>query len=343
MAGSSVLMAADAPKPKERSVLVAPNLFADSVVAKGTGFEIKRSQLDEEVIRVKAQLAAQGQPVPPERNTLLQQGLLEQLIAIEVMTRKATPAERAEGKAIAEKRMQEAREKLGSDEAMTMRLKSENLTKEQLLDKWTQAAIAETVVKREVPVTVTDAEAKKYYDENPGKFEQPEMVETSHILLTTRDTNQKELSDTEKAAKKKQAEDILKRAKAGEDFEKLREQYSEDPGKKVNPIYTFARGRMVPEFEAAAFSLAPDQISDVVTTQFGYHIIKLHKKLPAKKISFEEILPKLKEGLAAQEIQKQVPALLKRLKEENKVEILDPKLIATTPPGAAGLQSPSEN
>lgn len=336
---SSASAAASTNDSSGRSALLAKDLFTDSVIAKGRGFEIKRSQLDEEVIRVKAQLASQGQPVPPERNAMLQQGILEQLIALEVMGRKATDADRASGKQLAEKRMTEARTRLGSDAAMEMRLKAENLTREQLLDKWTQAATAEAVVKREIPVTISDDEAKKYYNENPGKFEQPEMVRTSHVLLSTRDKNQKELTDAEKAAKRKQAEDILKRAKAGEDFAKLVTEYSEDPGKTVNPEYTFGRGRMVPEFEAAAFSLTPSQVSDVVTTQFGYHIIKLHEKLPAKKNEFEKVASDLKEGLAAQGIQKQIPAYLKKLKEEFAVNVLDPKLIAPDLSGTTNAPS----
>lgn len=326
-AGSAVLIAADSAGTNTKSVLVGKDLFADSVVVRGKGFEIKRSQLDEEVIRVKAQLASQGQPVPPERNALLQQGILEQMIALELMTRRATDADKATGKELAEKRIQDARSRLGTDDAMNMRLKAENLTLEQLKAKWTQAATAEAVVKREIPVTISDADAKKYYDDNPGKFEQPEMVRTSHILLATRDRNQKELGEAEKAAKKKQAEELLKRAKAGEDFEKLREEYSEDPGKKVNPEYTFPRGRMVPEFEAAAFSLPAGQISDVVTTQFGYHIIKVHEKIAPKKVELSTVMAQLKEGLAGQEIQKQIPAYLKKLKSEGQVEVLDPKLI----------------
>lgn len=337
-ASSAALMAADSTGTNTKSTLVGKDLFADSVVARGAGFEIKRSQLDEEVIRVKAQLASQGQPVPPERNVLLQQGILEQMIALELMTRRATDADKTAGKEMADKRIQEAQTRLGSEEAMNMRLKAENLTLQQLKDKWTQAATAEAVVKREIPATVSDAEAKKYYDDNPGKFEQPEMVRASHILLATRDRNQKELGEAEKAAKKKQAEELLKRAKAGEDFEKLKEEFSEDPGKKINPEYTFPRGRMVPEFEAAAFSLPAGQTSDVVTTQFGYHIIKVHEKIAPKKVELEKVLAQLKEGLAGQEIQKQIPAYLKKLKTENKVEVLDAKLVPAEP--APGSMAP---
>src|SRR5204862_2270235 len=81
-----------------------------------------------------------------------------------------------------------------------------------------------------------------------------------------------------------------------------------------------------PEFEAAAFSLNTNQISDIVTTQFGYHIIKLSEKIPAKKMEFAKVAPDIKEGLKQQAMQKLIPDYMDKLKKENNVEILDEKL-----------------
>ena len=95
------------------------------------------------------------------------------------------------------------------------------------------------------------------------------------------------------AAKRKQIDDLLKQIRGGADFAALAKQYSEDPGSKDNggELPEFPRGQMVPEFEAAAFSLTNNQVSDVVTTQFGYHIIKMIDLTPAKKYAFTDTLP----------------------------------------------------
>jgi parvulin-like peptidyl-prolyl isomerase len=119
--------------------------------------------------------------------------------------------------------------------------------------------------------------------DNAPQLDQPEMVRASHILLLTSDPKTgTDLPPEQKAAKRKQIEDLLKRARAGEDFANMAKEYSEDPASKENGgEYKFARGRMVPEFEAAAFSLKnAGDISDVVTTAFGYHIIKLNERIP---------------------------------------------------------------
>jgi len=179
-------------------------------------------------------------------------------------------------------------------------------------------------------VNVTDADVRKYFDDNPARFEEPEMVRASHILLMTTDpkTNT-ELTEDQKTAKHKEMEGLLKRARAGEDFAELAKKYSEDPGSKdKGGEYKFPRGQMVPEFEAAAFSLGTNQVSDIVTTRYGYHIIKLSEKIPAKKVEFEKAASDIKEGLTQQELQKQFPDYLDKLKKEAGVEILDEKLKA---------------
>ena len=143
----------------------------------------------------------------------------------------------------------------------------------------------------------------------------------------TTDASNAELSQEQKDAKRKQALDILKRARAGEDFAKLAKEFSEDPGSKdTGGEYTFPRGQMVPEFENAAFSMNTNQISDLVTTRFGYHIIKVLEKLPAKKAELAEVNSKIKDYLVQEAIKKQLPDYYAKLKKDANVEILDEKL-----------------
>lgn len=334
-AQSAQTNAASAPKADSQT----SDLFGNSVLAKGKGFEIKRSKLDAEVIRAKAQMAANGRPISPEQTVMMEQQILEQLINVQLLEAKASDADKAAGKAAAEKKFEDAKTKLGSEDALNRQLKIMGATREEVLAKWAEALTAETVLKRELKINITDADAKKFYDENPSRFEQPESVRASHILLTTQDpATRTDLPDDKKAAKRKEMEGLLKRARAGEDFAKLAKEYSEDPGSKdKGGEYKFPRGQMMPEFEAAAFSLKTNQVSDIVTTSYGYHIIKLSEKFPAQKVDYAKAASDIKEGLAAQAMQKQFPDYMKALKKEAAVEILDEKLKIKETPDAAGL------
>jgi peptidyl-prolyl cis-trans isomerase C len=325
--------AAAAPSPAYK----VSSLFSNSIVAKGKNVEVSRAMLDDEVIRLKSQFSARGQTLAPEQLAALDRRVLDQLIQIQLLQSKATAADKAAGKALAEKRFEEAKTRLGTEEALSRQLKLMGTTREEVIAKWTETATAEAVIKRELKVSVTDDDAKKFYEDNPAKFEEPEMVRASHILLMTQDPKTgSELTDEQKAAKKKQMEGLLKRARAGEDFAKLAKEYSEDPGSKdKGGEYKFPRGQMVPEFEAAAFTLNTNQVSDIVTTRYGYHIIKLLEKIPAQKTPYAKVSSDIKDGLAQQAMQKQMPDYMSKLKSDAKVEILDEKLKATEPaPGA---------
>ena len=323
-------------------------LFPDTVIVKGKGVEIKRSQLDDAMLSIKTTAAAQGQTIPPDHLSVLEQQVLDRLIQIQLLTNKATEADKKSGKDSTDERMADIKTRAGSDEALEHQLKLVGTTQQELRGKMVEEATAQAVLERELKLQVSQEEVKKYYDDNPAKFEQPEMVRASHILLGTRDPETgKDLPEDKKAAKHKQAEALLKRARAGEDFAKLAKENSEDPGSKdKGGEYEFPRGQMVPEFEAAAFSLKTNEISDIVTTQFGYHIIKLSEKIPAKKVELAKVAPRVKEFLTQQQMQKRqqdVQEYVDKLKKNAGIQILDEALKAkaeaanSLPPGHPSL------
>jgi peptidyl-prolyl cis-trans isomerase C len=333
---AAIALAATPGKPATNSAPVKSanpsNLFGDTVIAKGKGFEIKRSQLDDALIGLKSTAAARGQRITPDQSALFEQQLLERLIQIQLLLGRATKEDQDKGKETSAKRLETIKTRAGTEEALNRQLKSVGMSQEELRTRMIDEAVAETVLERELHINVSEAEVKQYYEENPAKFEQPEMVRVSHILLGTRSSTGEELNAEQKADKRKQMEALLKRAREGEDFAKLVKEYSEDTAsKEKGGEYTFGRGgRMVPEFEGASFSLETNQVSDIVTTQYGYHIIKLLEKLPAKKIEFAKVSTEIQDYLKQQATGKQIPAYMDKLKKEAGVEILDEKLKART-------------
>ena len=332
---------ATATNSKPADVMAA--LFGDPVIAKGKGFEIKQSQLDEVMDGIKARAAAQGQTVPMEELT---KTVLNGLIANQILLQKATDADKAAGKKEADQNVDQTIKHYGSQAVVEVQLKAIGKTFDAWRTDMTQQRIAQAVMIRELNAAPTDAEVQKYYTDNPAASEVPEQAHVRHILLLTIDPAspaRAPLPDTQLKAKKKQIDDILKQARGGADFTALVKQYSEDPGSKDNGgEYTFARAKddpshaMVPEFEAAAFSLTNNQISDVVTTQYGYHIIKLLDKTPAKKLALTDKIPAadatladdIKDYLTGQKLKEVAPAYIKQLGQTPGVEILDPALKA---------------
>ncbi len=177
------------------------------------------------------------------------------------------------------------------------------------------------------------AEVKKQIDavkkSNLARLEQPERVRVSHVMMATRDRNTDQpLTDEQKKVKRTQIEKLRTAALAGEDFQKLVIEFSEDRNvKETKGEYILTRdANFVPEFKAAAFALAPGQISDVLTTAFGYHVLKVAEKIPAQKVALEKVRKDIQDLLIEQEVQKRMSGYFREIKQQAGVQVLDPKL-----------------
>jgi peptidyl-prolyl cis-trans isomerase D len=161
-------------------------------------------------------------------------------------------------------------------------------------------------------VSVPPNDIQRYYNDNIQQYQTPERVRASHILLNT--------GGKDEAAVRKQAEELLAKVKGGADFAALAKEYSEDPGSKVKggDLDFFPRGQMVPEFEASAFSLAPGQVSDLVKTQYGFHIIKVVDKQAATTQTLDQVRPRIQETLASQIADRQITDRSRQLAERVK-------------------------
>ena len=158
----------------------------------------------------------------------------------------------------------------------------------------------------EEKIDISENDIKSYYEANKdSEFKEKEQVKARHILIKVPSG----ASEEEKKKLKEKAEKILKEAKSGADFAELAKKHSEDEGTKDKggDLGYFGRGRMVPEFEKAAFSLKPGEISDIVETQYGFHIIKVEDKKPERIKSLDEVKDQIERKL-----KKDAAALLAR-------------------------------
>ncbi|HEL3031075.1 TPA: peptidylprolyl isomerase, partial [Clostridioides difficile] len=192
-------------------------------------------------------------------------------------------------------------------------LKQFDLTEKYIKDDMKKELVASKYLNEKSKVT--DKEAENYYNKNKSNYLQ---VRASHILIKTVDDKGKQVSSSKKAELKKEAEEILKKAQAGEDFATLAKKYSEDSSAESGgDLGFFGKGQMVESFEKAAFALKKGEVSNkLVESDYGYHIIK---KTDEKYQPFEEVKSDLVSSLTSEKQN----LLIQNLKEKYNVKITD--------------------
>jgi len=147
----------------------------------------------------------------------------------------------------------------------------------------------------EKEVTFDESELEKYYRRHLDRFDIPEQVQVSHILIRL----SQDAGDTLRQQKKELAEKVLAEVRAGKDFAALARKYSDDPGSAAQggALGYFQRGVMVGPFEEAAFALQPGEVSEIVETPFGFHILKCEGRIEARIKPLAEVAEEVKTGL----------------------------------------------
>ena len=166
-------------------------------------------------------------------------------------------------------------------------------------------------------ITISDKEARAYYDNNPKLFKQAEQVKASHILIKV----ESQASASQKSEVRKQIENVQQKLKKGDDFAALAEKYSQGPSRaRKGDLGYFKRGQMVKPFENVAFALKPGEVSEIVETQFGYHLIKVFDKKPETMTVYSKTESRLKQHLKQEKVRRKVLLYAEKLKKDAVVE-----------------------
>lgn len=238
-------------------------------------------------------------------------------------------------------------DKLGSKEQLDSLLKQNNMTTSEFKKDLKEEVKMKKLAKELGNSTVSDAEAKKFYNENIDKFKYPDKVRASHILIST---NEKEIEEIIKSdAKNKDLDEAAIKAKVNEElknreakankilaeakkdmtqFAKLAKDNSDDTTTAVKggDLGFFAAKEMVPEFSKAAFSMKPNTVSDKpVKSQFGYHIIMVTDRAAAGQEPFEKVKNNIKGYLENQKQIELIDNLTESLKKNAKIEYVNPE------------------
>jgi peptidyl-prolyl cis-trans isomerase C len=170
-------------------------------------------------------------------------------------------------------------------------------------------------------IKVSDEEAKGYYDSHAKEYEVPEQVRASHILVSTQPKDPNGDPNQLKVAAKEKADKLLKQVKDGGDFAAIAKESSDCPSSaQGGDLGLFTRGRMVKAFEDAAFAMKVGDVSDIVETQFGYHIIKVTERKDAGVTPFEEAKTGITERLSSDKRNATTKQYIQSLKDKAKIE-----------------------
>lgn len=198
-------------------------------------------------------------------------------------------------------------------------LKKMRFSEEGFQSQFAQRLAVRDLIEKEIvsKVNIKEEEAKAFYDNNQEKFRQKESVRARHILIKLETS----ADDKAKANARQTLTEIKKKLLAGEEFAVLAKAHSQGPSNvRGGDLGYFSKGQMVKPFEAAAFKLAINEVSDIVETRFGYHLIKVLDHKTAQIPSFEEVKDGTMKRLNSEQIQKDLGTYVDKLRKSAKVE-----------------------
>jgi hypothetical protein len=295
----------------------------DSILARGKGFEVTRREMDQ--VLATALAKNPNDKLPPDAELRV----LTHLIEIRLVLQQATDAEKVEGKKKTDADFPNIVKTLGETEFQN-RLEETGMTRDELRLMLFREGTAQASLTRQLGITVTDAEAKKYFDEHPGVFDEPERAHIRELLLlTTAGYTSDSLPDATIQAKHKRIFELREQVRQRGDFTALARKYDENFISRDNGgEYTFARNQVEKEMGNLAFAMKPGEISEVTTNEDGFVFFQLIEIVPAEKGEFSKLSEKIKRALAGAMKQKVAPSYVRQLWREANVEILDPRLKA---------------
>ena len=315
-AAGSPTLSITPPNPAEATV--TPDKFPD-VVAKVNGQSIKKDDLLKGAQVVQMQMAQRGQPVAPSAQFYRQ--VLEELVGITLLQQEAKAQGLKPNEQEVERQVTARKSQFPNEDAYKKAL-AQNKTTEALLRQQIreQMAAQKYVETKVIPgVTIPDQAIKDFYEKNKGQIHSPERMHLRHILIAVKPDAP--AADKEKA--KAKAEDLLKQIQGGADFAKVAQASSDDPGSKANggDLGWISSGQAPPAFEKAAQSLKANQVSPVVESPFGYHVIQLLERQASAVVPYEQVKDRIGVMLKQKQLQEMVQARIKELRAKGKVEL----------------------
>ena len=297
----------------------APAAHTDEVVARVNGAAIDAADLRAEVETIYPSNAGHG-GLDPERMKEIRSKALEELIVRELAYQQAVKLKAVVSMADTQAEYQRLRQKVGPA-AFDRELQASGLTSQQYLKQLQRRMTLESLMRQKIvlPSRVGPTALRAYYDQNLSKFQRPEQIHAR--LITVSVDPQAKPEDVARA--KSKIESAYRELQGGKDFGSVAQQYSDDLYRvKGGDLGWVHRGRLEPDFEKVAFSLAVGKLSEPFRTSYGFSLIKVEGREPARQMSFTEISAGLEQELEQKKMLQLRNAWVEQLKKNAQIEII---------------------
>jgi peptidyl-prolyl cis-trans isomerase C len=293
------------------------------VVAVINGTQVREGDLQMTIQEMRRQFGEKS--MAQDSPEVLRRKALEQFLAVELLFQEGLTLGLKDVDTQVEAMWSGAEKQAGSREKFAEQLAKDGLSLEQAKDNIRKNIYVRAVITQKVVPTikVEEAELQAFYQANQNQYQHGEMVGARHILIKV----PPQAKEEEKKLAREKVEAIRKDLLAGKDFQETAKALSDCPSKtRGGDLGYFGKGRMVPEFEKAAFELPEGEISPVVETQFGFHIIQVYGRKPPGVTPFEEVKNQLEGRVKNEKFNRAVSDYVGELRKKARVEILDPGL-----------------
>jgi len=319
--GTAALAAEPAAKQEKAPAAVVAPVAPAVAPLQGPVARINGVAIDAVELRRARKVLLRGQSVPAEQQAALDKQALEQLVSAELLYQAAAKLEVKDLDKKIEDKLAQGKARFKDPQDFQKAIKDLEMNEKDLHEYTRRDLLISNFVESTLmaKAVVSDEDAKKFYDQNQDKFKRDESVKASHILIGVDATA---TADDKKKAREK-ADKLRKELAGGADFAALAKSNSTCPSaQQGGDLGFFNKGQMVAPFEKAAYALKQGEISDVVETQFGYHIIRLTDRKPAESVAFKEAKGKIEEYLKGQKINAAVGEYIAEAKKSAKIELL---------------------
>jgi len=292
---------------------------ADAKVAEVNGVVISREQFDKELEIHLERVSRQGRQLADDQLTALKKDILEGLIEREILFQECQKTGIKIQDQAVDEQLAAIKKRSPSEAEYNSALSQMKLTEADVKAQVARGLAIRELIDQQITgkIEITDEESKAFYDRNLQLFKQPEQVKASHILIKV----DAAATDAQKSEARNKIDAVRQKLKDGGDFAELAKEYSEGPSNsRGGDLGYFKRGQMVKPFEDAVFAMQPDEVSDIVETRFGYHIIKVYDKKPEQTLAYADVKDQLSQRLKQEKIEKEATKYIDQLKKDAKIE-----------------------